>query len=513
MNEAAAKTDPTAMHPAVRALIDRFGVTNACREFLAAEPQHYINGRFTNGHSAARIDSIEPSTGRLLTTIASGTVEDVDDAVIAARAALDSGPWSRLKPNQRQRLLLSLADLIEENAQTIGEIETLDNGKALGPCIEMDVLGGADLLRYMAGFATKIHGETRQPSATGEHVAWTVRQPIGVVGAIVPWNWPFNMAMWKISAPLAAGCTIVVKPAQQTSLSMLYFARLCEEAGLPPGVFNVVTGRGSTIGNALASHPGVSKVSFTGSTPVGRQVGAAAGEALSPVTLELGGKSPMVVFDDADPAAVAAAMRWSVFFNAGQVCSAGTRLYAQRGIYDAMLEEATRLAESMKLAPGLDPACDMGPVISAGARDGIRRYIERGIAEGARVVCGAHEIDGDGYFIPPTVLAVGNNDATVMQEEIFGPVLVAMPFDTEAEAIALANDNIYGLAASVWTRDISRAMRCVNAIEAGTVWVNAHDLVDSAIPFGGFKQSGFGKDMGPEQLDHFLKTKAIWIQI
>jgi len=501
------------MHSAIQQMVDDYGVTDACREFMAEEPAQYINGRFTQGHATDRIDVIEPSTGRLLTTIASGSDADVDDAVAAARSALRSGPWTEMKPNARQRLLNRLADLIEEHARTVAEIETLDNGKALGPCIEMDVLGGADLLRYMAGFATKIHGQSRQVSAAGEHVAWTVKEPIGVVGAIVPWNWPFNMAMWKISAPLAAGCTIVLKPAQQTTLSMLYFARLCEEAGLPPGVLNIVTGKGSTIGNALTAHPDVSKISFTGSTPVGRQVGAASGENLSPVTLELGGKSPMVVFDDADPEAVAAAMRWSVFFNAGQVCSAGTRLYVQRGIYDRVLEETVKLAESMKLAPGLNPDCDMGPVISAGQYNSIRGYIERGIEEGARVVCGGHEEAGNGYFIPPTLLAVEDNQATVMQEEIFGPVQVVMSFDTEEEALQLANDNIYGLAASVWTADISRALRCVKALEAGTVWVNAHDLVDSAIPFGGFKQSGFGKDMGPEQLDHFLRTKAVWIQI
>jgi phenylacetaldehyde dehydrogenase len=501
------------MHPKIQEMTDRYGITPACREFLEEEQQQFIDGCFTRGHASDRIDSVEPSTGQLLTTIASGASADVDDAVAAALAALNSGPWAGMKPNERQRILLRLADLIEEHAQTIGEIETLDNGKALGPCIEMDVLGGADLLRYMAGFATKIHGDSRQVSAPGQHVAWTIREPIGVVGAIVPWNWPFNMALWKIAAPLAAGCTMVLKPAQQTSLSMLYFARLFEEAGLPPGVLNIVTGKGSTIGNYLTGHPGVNKVSFTGSTPIGRMVGSAAGENLSPVTLELGGKSPMVVFDDADPEAVAAAMRWSVFFNAGQVCSAGTRLYVQRALYERMLDETVKLAKTMKLAPGLDPQCDMGPVISASQYASIRAYIEKGIEEGARLVCGGEELEGDGYFIPPTVLAVEDNQATVMQEEIFGPVLTVMPFDDEDEAIRLANDNIYGLAASVWTRDISRALRCVQAIEAGTVWVNAHDLVDSAIPFGGFKQSGFGKDMGPEQLDHFLRTKAVWINV
>jgi phenylacetaldehyde dehydrogenase len=501
------------MHPAVHGMIEKFGVTTECREFLSQQQTMYIDGRFTAGQGQDRLDVLEPSTGQFLTSVVSATTGDADEAVAAANRALKSGAWAEMKPNHRQNLLLKIADLIEEHAQTIGEIETLDNGKALGPCIEMDVLGGADLLRYMAGFATKLEGSSRSVSAEGDHVAFTIKEPIGVVAAIVPWNWPFNMAMWKLAAPLAAGCTVVLKPAQQTSLSMLYFAHLCEKAGLPAGVLNIISGKGSTIGNHLSSHPDIHKVSFTGSTPVGREVGANAARSLSPATLELGGKSPMVVFEDADIDSMVEAMRWSVFFNAGQVCSAGSRVYLQKGIFQQAVDKICQLAESFTLAPGLDPKCEMGPVISSAQKDSIEAYVETGRQEGATVACGGNELDGEGYFVQPTVLVVDRNDATVIQEEIFGPVVVLMPFEDEAEAIELANDNIYGLVASVWTRDISRAMRCVKAIEAGTVWVNAHDLVDSAIPFGGFKQSGFGKDMGPEQLDHFLRTKAVWINV
>ena len=501
------------MDQAIRKMMGLYGVTPQTERFLLGEQRMFVNGEFVEAGNKETIDVVEPSTAGHLTSVPSGTTDDVDRAVASARVALCEGAWAKMKPAQRERLLIKLAAAIEDNAQTLGEIETIDNGKAIGPCVEMDILGGAELLRYMAGFATKLDGATRQVSIPGDHLAWTFREPVGVVGAIVPWNWPFNMAMWKMAAALAVGCTMVIKPAQQTSLSMLYFARLCQEVGLPPGVINIVTGRGSTIGDYLANHPDIDKVSFTGSTPVGRTVGEAAGRALSPVTLELGGKSPMVAFDDADPKAIAAATRWSVYFNAGQVCSAGSRLYAHSSVYDDVVEELSKMTSGMKIAPGLDPDCDMGPVISDSARRGILSYIEQGKAEGAELIFGGNELDRDGFFIEPTLFAANNNKLSIVQEEIFGPVLVVLKFDSDEEALRLANDNIYGLAGSIWTKDISRALRYSAQLEAGTVWINNHDIVDSNMPCGGFKQSGFGKDMGPEQLNYFTRTKAVWATI
>jgi len=501
------------MDDKVRQLIDKYPVTDRTRKFLAGSLKMYIDGAYCDSESGRTFDIIEPSTGGHLATVPHGTSADLDRAVVAANRALREGPWATMKPNERQRILLRLADLLEEHAQTVGEIETLDNGKALGPCIEVDVLGSADLIRYMAGFATKIEGATRDVSADGDYIAMTLKEPIGVVGAIVPWNWPLNMSVWKLAAPLAAGCTMVLKPAEITPLTMIYFAGLAEEAGLPAGVLNIVLGDGPEVGARLAAHPGIAKVSFTGSTRVGRIVGAAAGESLSPVTLELGGKSPMVAFEDADLDALAMATRWSVFFNTGQNCSAGSRVYIQRNIWREALEAIANVARNMKMAPGLDPECDIGPAVSRVQQDRVRRYLEIGKEEGADVICGGNVVAGDGFFIEPTLFAIDNNKARIVQEEIFGPVLVAIPFDTEEEAIAMANDNEYGLAASVFTKDVSRAMRCMKALDAGSVFVNAHDLGDSAMPFGGFKNSGFGKDMGPEQLDHFLKTKACWISI
>ena len=501
------------MDQAIKNMIDLYGVTPRTERFLLSEQRMFIDGKFVAAGNRELIDVLEPSTACYLTSVPSGTTDDVDRSVAAARVALREGEWGRMKPAERERLLLKLADAIEAEAQTLGEIETIDNGKAIGPCIEMDILGGVELLRYMTGFATKLDGATRQVSIPGDHFAWTYREPVGVVAAIVPWNWPFNMAMWKMAAALAVGCTMVIKPAQQTSLSMLYFAKICEDVGIPQGVINIVTGRGSTIGDYLANHPGVDKVSFTGSTPVGRAVGEAAGRALSPVTLELGGKSPMVALNDADPAAVAAAARWSVYFNAGQVCSAGSRLYAHASVYDSVVAELEKMTSAMRISPGLDPDCDMGPVISESAMRSILGYIEQGKEEGAELIYGGKQVDRPGYFVEPTLFAAGNNELTIVQEEIFGPVLVVLKFDSDEEALRMANDNIYGLAASVWTQDISRALRYSTQLEAGTVWINNHDIVDSNMPCGGFKQSGFGKDMGPEQLNYFTRTKAIWATV
>lgn len=500
------------MHLDVERYLDRFNVLPEVRAAVSQTPKMFINGDFTEGRATGTKAVIEPSTGQQLTEVLLGSTGDVDAAVASARAAFEAGVWSRMAPNERQGILLKLADLIERDADILTQIETIDNGKAIGPCKDFDVLGSADLFRFMAGWATKIEGATKSLSVPGDFFSYTLREPIGVVAAIAPWNWPLNMSAWKIAAPLAAGCTIVLKTAAMTPLSMTHFAKLTQEAGFPPGVLNIVTGEGSVIGDYLARHPGVDKVSFTGSTEVGRSVALAAASHLAPATLELGGKSPMVAFEDTDLKALAEATRWSIYFNAGQNCSAGSRLYLHRSIFDDGVKAIKDLIEPLKVCPGLEPDCDVGPVISQSAQHSIASYLEMGKRDG-NVIFGGDLPEGSGYFVNPTLIALEDNAHPLVQEEIFGPVLVAVPFDEEEEVIAMANDNAYGLGASVWSENGARAQRVARQLHSGSVWINCHDVIDSATAFGGVKQSGFGKDLGREQLEAVLITKTVTMQL
>ena len=501
------------MDEKVARYIRNYAVTDGTMQFLTSCMSMYINGEFVGSKGREVTDVLEPCTEGVLAQTPIATLEDVDCAVRAAKSAFEHGEWSRYKPKQREEILRKLADLIEENALTISEIESLNAGKAITGCRRVDIEASLSRLRYMAGWATKLEGSTRPVSAEGEHFAYTVKEPVGVVGAIVPWNWPLGMAILKFAAPLAVGCSVVLKPAEITPMSMIYLSRLCDQAGLPPGALNIVLGNGSTIGDRIVRHPDVSKISFTGSTPVGKAIGKAAMDKVAHVTLELGGKSPMIAFCDAEIESVLSATQNSVFFNSGQVCSAGSRLYVQRDIYETVVDTVAEKARTMKLGDTLDPDTEMGPLISRHQYQSVLNYIEQGKAEGATLVCGGGPANREGYFVEPTVFSDCTNDMEIVQEEIFGPVLAILPFETEEQVIELANDNIYGLGASIFTRDIARVHRCIKKLKAGTVWVNTHDIVESSLPFGGVKQSGLGKDNGPEQIEHFLETKTVWIDI
>lgn len=493
--------------------LKRNNAKNETIAFLQSELKMYIDGQWRLASNNEVLNSIDPSNKKIICSIPAATITDTEDAIFAARRAFDGGEWSQMMPLHRERLMHKLADLIEEHKEIIAEIEAIDAGKAINGCREVDIGGSIDVLRYFAGWPSKIEGATRKPSVPGSHVAMTIKEPIGVVAAIVPWNWPFNMMIWKFSAAIATGCTLILKPAQQTSLSAIYFAMLVEKAGFPKGTFNLITGKGSVIGNALVSHPLVDKVSFTGSTPIGKQVGEMATNNLTHVTLELGGKSPMVVFKDAVVEKVVNATLQSVFFNSGQVCSAGSRMYVESEHYFVIVDAITDAIKKIKLGEPLSNDTDMGPVISKEQFKSIKDYIEIGQNEGASLSYGGICDDNSGYFIYPTIFTDCNNTMRIVREEIFGPIICILPFNTEQEAIELANDNEYGLAASVFTENSSCANRVASQLKAGTVWINTHDLVDPCLPFGGFKNSGIGKDLGPEQLEHFLLTKTIWHEL
>ncbi|SCK18900.1 aldehyde dehydrogenase [Vogesella sp. LIG4] len=502
------------MDQAVQQYLDKYGISDATRHFLAKQQKMFIGGQWLDASDGARFNVTEPSTEGLLTSVPSGTVADLDRAVAAARAQFDGGEWRQLKPLARERLLQRLADLMEQHGTELAELEAIDMGKSVAFARDIDVQGSVDTIRYFAGWASKLHGRTVEPSSLpGNYLAYTRKEPLGVVAAIVPWNFPLQTMVWKLAAALAVGCTMVIKPAELTSLSTLRFAELVQEAGIPDGVVNIVTGRGSVIGAAMTSHPGIDKLTFTGSTPVGRKVGAAAVDQLKHVTLELGGKSPVIVLADADLQAAAAAVANGVFFNAGQVCDAGTRVYVARSVYREFLDELVAVTREFRIAPGLDPDCYISPLVSAQQKDSVMSYIASGIAEGAELVCGGKAVPGKGFFVEPTIFANCHQDMRVVREEIFGPVLVTLPFDELDDAIAMANDSEYGLAAAIYSNDLSLVHSIIPRIEAGMVYVNAHGTIDPALPFGGFKGSGFGKDLGAEQLEHLMATKAVWITL
>jgi phenylacetaldehyde dehydrogenase len=481
--------------------------------FLATPRKMLINGRWVDAANGKTFATPDPATGETLARVAEGTAPDIDAAVKAARAAFDRGPWRKMTASERGRLIWKLADLLEENLEEFAQLESLDNGKPVAVARAADVPLAVDLFRYMAGWATKIEGNTiplSVPYTPGaRYLAYTLREPVGVVGQIIPWNFPLLMAAWKLGPALAAGCTVVLKPAEQTPLSALRLGELVCEAGFPDGVVNVVPGFGETAGAALAAHPDVDKCAFTGSTEVGKLIVQAAAGNLKKVSLELGGKSPNVVFKDADLDTAIPGAASAIFFNHGQCCCAGSRLYVEQSIFDKVVEGVAAEAKKIKVGPGMQSGTQMGPLVSEEQLTRVCSYLDAGKDEGAQAIVGGRRHGDRGYFVEPTVLVNTNENMKVVREEIFGPVVTAMPFRDPEELLPRANDTVYGLAAAVWTKDIGKAHSLAAELRAGTVWINCYNIFDAALPFGGYKQSGWGREMGHDVLELYTETKAV----
>ncbi|MEM6318961.1 MAG: aldehyde dehydrogenase family protein [Bacteroidota bacterium] len=480
--------------------------------FLEKEQQLFINNEWVTPANRRTFESRNPADGTLLATLPQAEKVDVDAAVSAARQVF-GGSWSAYTPAQRAQLMWRLADLIERDLAIFQQLETLDNGKPLDKAA-YDINGVINHFRYYSGWATKIEGSSIPVG--NDKLVYTRKEPLGVVGLIVPWNFPLMIAAWKLAPALACGNCCVLKPAEQTSLTALYLGNLIIEAGFPPGVVNILTGDGPTTGDAITRHPDIDKVSFTGSTAVGRKIMSAAAESnLKAVSLELGGKSPNVIFADANLESVLESVHWCSFYNTGQECTLGSRLYVERPIYEQVVQHLKASAEDLTVGVGLSSP-DLGPMVSEQQLNTVLKYIEKGQQEGAELVSGGQRLNGDlanGYFLPPTIFAHENDQLTIVQEEIFGPVVAISSFDSFDEIVARANDTKYGLAAAVWTKDISKGHRFAHAVDAGTVWINGYDMFDPAVPFGGFKQSGIGKEMGKSAIDLYTKEKAIWVDL
>ncbi|MFZ0764391.1 aldehyde dehydrogenase family protein [Bradyrhizobium sp.] len=482
----------------------------AAAEFLRKPHQLLIDGRRVPSSSGRTFKSINPATEEVIATVAEGNAADVDYAVAAARRAFE-GPWRTMRAAERGHLLLKWADLLKRHADEIVEIESLDGGKPISATMRQDFPAAIDTLTYYAGWADKISGEV--VATRDDALTYTVREPVGVVAAIVPWNFPLMIGMWKLAPALACGCTVVMKPAELTSLSALRIGELALEAGIPPGVFNIVTGPGRVVGDALVNHPDVDKVTFTGSPGVGRGIMKGAASNFKRVSLELGGKSANVIFDDADLEAASKSAAAGIFFNAGQVCSAGSRVLVQENAYDEVVERIAARAKSLRMGDLLDRNTSLGPVISEKQMKSILDYVDIGQKEGATLVTGGERVGKRGYFISPAVFAGVKHEMRVSQEEIFGPVVSVIKFRDEADALRIANGTAYSLAAGVWSRDMGRVQRFAKRARAGTVWINTYGYTDVRLPWGGERDSGLGREHGTAAIENFTEPKAVWMNL
>ena len=480
---------------------------------LLGRKQLLINGEWRDAASGAVMPVVNPATEDVIAEVAAGTGADLDAAVAAARAAL-SGPWGKMSARERGRLIWKLGEKLMEQADEIARLETLHNGKPITESRHVEIPMAADCLQYYAGWADKIQGDTIP--VKGNALVYTQREPLGVVAAIVPWNFPLLIAMWKVAPALATGNTVILKPASQTPLTALAIGQLAIDCGFPPGVLNVMTGSGSTLGQAIVSHPGIDKIAFTGDTSTGRGIMRSAADTLKHITLELGGKSPNIVFADADLDAAVRGASVGIFYGKGEVCAAGSRLLVDKSIKDQFISKLADRTKKMVAGDPLDPKTRLGAISSKGQLERVLNYVNIAKTEGASLVAGGSRTDigtGKGYFMQPTVFADVTPAMTIAREEIFGPVLAAIDFVDVDEAIARANDSVYGLAAGVWTRDIKKAHYVASRLQAGTVWVNTYNVYDTAVPFGGYKQSGFGRDMSRYALDYYTQVKSVWVDL